>query len=104
MIDLLIFFLHAWAWTYAFYITKKYDNVKSAFLAVALLALVFLIGWVITGAISQMIWQYEWSGEWFTGDTLSLVLLVYPEWYFFKKFILESRDMKIQELTSKKLK
>ncbi len=103
MIDLLIFFLHAWAWTFAFYITRKYDGMKSAFLAVVLLALVFLIGWVITGAISKIIWQSEWNSEWFTGDTLSLLLLVYPEWYFFKKFILESRDMKREEKGTEEL-
>lgn len=92
MIDILIFFLHVVAGLFVF--TQKWQtgNVREGFLAVALLALVFTIGWAMTNPLASLIYPQSWTTEWFTRDTLSLVILVIPEYGFFRFFFLRDHD------------
>lgn len=88
MIEVLIFHLHIIASLYAF--TKRWqdDNIKEGFVALGLIGLVFTIGWAITGAIARMLTPTGGFTQWFTSDTLSLVLLLIPEIIMFKIFFL----------------
>ena len=89
MIDLLIYYIHFYAAIYAF--TKSWQNsgLKDGLLSVALFALVFTIGWALTGTIAHNLYPENWETIWISRDTISLLLLLPPEYYFYKKFILE---------------
>jgi uncharacterized membrane protein YhdT len=88
MIEVSIFHLHILAALYAF--TKRWqeDNIKEGAVAIALIGLVFTIGWAITGAIARALTPAGGFTTWFTADTLSLVLLLIPEAFLFRMFFL----------------
>jgi uncharacterized membrane protein YhdT len=88
MIEVTIFHLHILAALYAF--TKRWqeDSVKEGVVALALIGLVFTIGWAITGAIARAVTPTGGFATWFTADTLSLVLLMIPEIILFRMFFL----------------
>ncbi len=89
MIELLIFHLHILAALYAF--TKNWQNrrFRDGILAVLVIGLLFAIGWAMTGTLAYLIMPDAWRSAYFTQDTLSLVLLVIPESFFFYFFILK---------------
>ena len=91
MIELLIFHLHICASLYAF--TKNWQNrgLKEGFLAVMTIGLIFSIGWALTGFIANIIMPAKFNTRFFTKDTLSLLLLLIPEFFFFKYFFLRDR-------------
>lgn len=92
MIDLLIYQLHIVAVLYAF--TKKWqtEGLKGGFLAVGLCALVFIIGWSLTGTIARLIMPgASEPGDLITSDTVSLLLLLVPETLFFRMFFIADR-------------
>ena len=91
MIIALIFHLHIVAALYAF--TKRWQetNAREGFLAVAMIALVFLICWSLTGTIGRLVYPVEWDSAWFDADAFSLVLLLVPEIIFFRAFFLRDR-------------
>lgn len=92
MIELCLFYIHLVAASYAF--TKRWQRigVKDGVLAVALMALVFVIGWSITAPLSNAILPKTWRSELFSSDTLSLILLTLAEAFFFKLFFLKNDD------------
>lgn len=90
MIDLFILYLHYIAALYAFTKNWQEDNIKQGFLSVLILGLAFTILWALSGQIATMIFPDSWNTIYFTKDTLSLVLLVIPEGYFFYLFFVKS--------------
>lgn len=90
MIELLIFHVHILAAVYAF--TKRWQKagMKEGILAVALIGLVFVIGWSITSPLANLILPNAWRSIWFNSDTLGLLLLLIPEIIFFRVFFLKS--------------
>jgi hypothetical protein len=98
MIEIFIFHLHIVAATYAFVYRWQSDGVKGGVLAVSICALVFVIGWSLTGAIARAILPGPFaSGALFTSDTLSLVLLLALEVPFFVVFFLRGQRAKLDE-------
>ncbi len=89
MIEVFIFFLHILAALYAFTRAWQDNHVKEGVLAVALIGLVFAIGWSITGTVAHLILPGGSGVYWFTADTLSLVLLFIPEVLLFRLFFLQ---------------
>jgi len=92
MIDLLIYQLHIVAILYAF--TKKWqvEGLKGGLLAIGLCALVFIIGWSLTGTIARLIMPgVSQPGDLITSDTVSLILLLIPEVLFFRMFFIADR-------------
>ncbi|MCX6154892.1 MAG: hypothetical protein NT007_12110 [Candidatus Kapabacteria bacterium] len=91
MIELFIFHLHIIGSLYAF--TKNWQNrsFKEGFLALMVIGVFFSIGWALTGAIAGVIWPSKLNSQYFTRDTLSLVLLLIPEYFFFKYFFLRDK-------------
>lgn len=89
MIEVLIFYLHILAWSYAF--TKVYQEkgLKFAFLSSGILAFVFVILWTISSPLAHLIYPNETISPYFTADTLSLLIVLIPEsifyyFYFYK--------------------
>jgi hypothetical protein len=86
MISALIFFLHL---IFALVIfTKKWqdENVSSAMLNIGLIGILFAVGWSITGMTVKAVFEPEGFGIYFDRDTLSLVLLVIGEYFFYRMY------------------
>lgn len=88
MIEVLIFHLHIVGALYAFTMRWQEDHLKEGVLAIALIGLVFAVGWAITGTVAHLITPDGGFTPWFTADTLSLVLLFIPEAFLFRAFFL----------------
>ena len=88
MIEVFIFLLHILAALYAFTRAWQDNHIKEGVLAVALIGLVFAIGWSITGTVAHLVMPGGGFPPWFTADTLSLVLLLIPELLLFRVFFL----------------
>lgn len=91
MIELLIFHLHLLVALYAF--TKSWQNgkLRDGFLAIAVIGLMFAIGWALTGTLAYAIMPGNWNTIYFTQDTLSLVLLAIPETIFYYHFFFRDK-------------
>lgn len=92
MIDLLIYQLHICGALYAF--TKRWQKgkLRDGFMAIGLIALLFFIGWALTGTIAGNFYPYEWNTIYFNRDTFSLVLLLIPESIFFYFYFFNDED------------
>jgi len=68
--------------------TKKWqdENISSAFLNVGLIAILFAIGWTVTGMISQAIMSPKGFGIFFDRDAFSLTILSIAEFFFYKMY------------------
>lgn len=91
MIEILIFYFHILAWIYAF--TKVYQEkgLKFAFLTFAILAFVFIVLWTLTSPIARWIYPEKPIGPYFTADTLSLILLIFPESVFYYFYFIKAK-------------
>lgn len=93
MIEMLIFHAHIVGALYGF--TKRWqeENIKEGLLAVAVIGLVFMIGWAITGPIAKMLTpKAGFPVLWFTTDTLSLLILLPIEAVVFKLFFFDKKS------------
>ncbi len=89
MISAFIFFLHI---IFALVIfTKKWqtEGLKSGFLNVGLIAILFAVGWSITGIIAKAVMEPKGLGLYFDRDTFSLTLLVLGEFLFYSFYYKE---------------
>lgn len=89
MITAFIFFGHLFFALYIF--TKKWqdENLKSAFLNLILISILFSVGWTITTMISQTFMEPEGFGIQFNRDTFSLTLLSITEFFFYRVYYKE---------------
>jgi hypothetical protein len=92
MISALIFFLHLLFALIIF--TKKWqtEGLKSGFLNIGLIALLFAVGWSITGIIAKAIMNEKGLGLYFDRDTFSLALLTIGEFFFYRIYYKETTE------------
>ncbi len=92
MISALIFFLHLLFALVIF--TKKWqiEGLKSGFLNVGLIAILFAVGWSITGIIAKAIMDEKGFGLYFDRDTFSLTLLTIGEFFFYRIYYKETTE------------
>jgi uncharacterized membrane protein YhdT len=86
MITAFIFFAHL---TFSLVVfTKKWqdENLASGFTNLALIAILFAVGWSITGMISKMLMDKEGFGLYFDMDTFSLTILTIGEFLFYRMY------------------
>jgi formate hydrogenlyase subunit 3/multisubunit Na+/H+ antiporter MnhD subunit len=84
MITAFIFFAHFLFALVIFTIKWQNENIKTAFLNVILIVILFSVGWSITGILSKFFMEPEGFGIYFDRDTFSLVLLTIGEIFFYK--------------------
>ncbi len=92
MIIAFIFFLHL---IFALIIfTKKWqeENLSTAFLNIALIMILFAVGWSITGIIAKLIMEPEGLGIYFDRDTFSLLILSVCEYFFYRVYYKEKPE------------
>lgn len=84
MITALIFFAHFLFALIVF--TKKWqeEGISSGITNIALIGILFSVGWTITGVISKFLMEPEGFGIYFDRDTFSLALLTLGEFFFYK--------------------
>jgi len=90
MISAFVFFLH---FLFALVIfTKKWqqESLSFAFINLGLIAILFTVGWSITGMISKLVMEPEGLGIYFTRDDFSLALLTAAEYFFYRVYYKES--------------
>ncbi len=100
MIDLLIYHIHLVAALYAFTVRWQHEGLRGGGLAIATCALVFTILWAVTGPIARIIMPGGAPGDIFTSDTLSLLLLMIPETFFFRAFFVRGTQGAKRDATS----
>ncbi len=68
--------------------TKKWqdESISAALLNIGLIAILFSVGWTITGMISGFIMKPKGLGIFFTGDDFSLTLLTLAEYFFYRMY------------------
>lgn len=84
MITAFIFFVHL---IFALVIfTKKWqdENLSAGFLNIALIGILFAVGWTITGIAAKLIMEPKGLGMQFDQDAFSLTLLTIVEFFFYK--------------------
>mgnify|MGYP000876367524 CR=1 FL=1 len=96
MIELLIFHLHIIGALYAFTKNWREDNLKNGIMSILIIGLVFTIGWALTGPIARIIMPTSWESMYFNRDTLSLILLLIPEIFFFYHFFIKDNVEKTE--------
>ena len=83
MVAAFIFFMHFLFSLIIF--TKKWqeDGLSSAFLNIALVLILFAVGWTITSLLAKLLMEAEGLGLYFDRDTFSLTLLTLGETIFY---------------------
>ncbi|MBS4033753.1 MAG: hypothetical protein KGZ85_04750 [Ignavibacterium sp.] len=90
MITAFIFFLHFIFLLIIF--TKKWqdEGLSSGFINLALIGILFAVGWTITGLIAKLVMEPEGFGIYYDRDTFSLTLLTIAEFFFYKFYYQET--------------
>ena len=98
MFELFIFHLHLLAGLFAFTKYWQKNGLKYGFLAISVVALVFIVGWSISGMIANLIFPENIiNSPYFTKNTFGLLLLIIPETVFFYHFFIKDSTVKIIE-------
>jgi len=86
MITAFIFFGHLVFTLIVF--TKKWqdENLSSGFVNLALIGILFAVGWSITGMIAKLLMETKGFGLYFDRDTFSLTLLSIIEYLFYRMY------------------
>ncbi len=89
MITAFIFFAHLFFAIYIF--TKRWqdENLKSAFLNLVLIGILFSVGWTITTMMAKIFMEQEGLGIQYNRDTFSLTLLSIGEFLFYRVYYKE---------------
>jgi len=89
MITAFIFFVHLIFGLVIF--TKKWqdENLSAGFLNIGLIAILFAVGWTITGIVAKVVMEPKGLGIQFDRDTFSLTLLMIIEFFFYKLYFHE---------------
>lgn len=90
MITAIIFFVH-FIFTLIIF-TKKWqeEGLSSAWMNVGLIAILFAVGWTVTGIIAKILMEQEGFGIHFDRDTFSLTLLTIMEVFFYRVYYRET--------------
>ncbi|MDP3443339.1 MAG: hypothetical protein Q8T08_10830 [Ignavibacteria bacterium] len=84
MISAFIFALHLLFILYIFSLKWQSDSIGSAFINLALIIILFTIGWSITSTFAKVIFEQQGFGVHFDRDTISLFSLAVIEYFFYK--------------------
>jgi uncharacterized membrane protein YhdT len=86
MITAIIFFAHFFFALIIF--VKKYqdENINAAFTNLALIGILFSVGWTITSVLAKLIMDTKGFGIYFDRDTFSLTLLTIGEYFFYRMY------------------
>lgn len=84
MIISIIFFAHLLFSLIIFTMKWQEEKLSSAFLNVGLIAILFAVGWSITGVIAKAVMEPKGLGLQFDRDTFSLTLLTIGEYIFYR--------------------
>lgn len=86
MITAVIFFIHLLFSLIVF--TKKWqeEGLSAGFQNLALIGILFAVGWSITGMAAKLVMEPEGLGLYYDRDTFSLTLLSVAEYFFFKGY------------------
>ena len=90
MITAIIFFIHLVFMLVIF--TKKWqeEGLSSGLINLALIGILFTVGWTITGMIAKLVMVQEGLGIYYDRDTFSLTLLTIAEYFFYKFYYRET--------------
>ena len=84
MITAFIFALHLIFSLIVFTKMWQDESLKSGFLNLGLIAILFSVGWSVTGMIANLIMEPVGFGIYFDRDAFSLTLLTIAEFFFYK--------------------
>lgn len=86
MISAFIYSLHL-IFALIIFVRKWQDeNLSAAFLNIALIAILFSVGWTITAMISQAIMKPKGFGFFFDRNAFSLTILTITEYFFYRMY------------------
>ena len=93
MVTAFIFFLHLVFILFIF--TKKWqdDSLGTAFTNLALITILFAVGWSITTAAAKLVFDQKGFGLYYDRDTISLTLLSIAEYFFYKYYYKEDEEV-----------
>ena len=94
MIELVLFYLHLILVIYVFTKYWQESAIKDGILAITVVALIFIIGWSITGTLSNILFFDSWTSLYFNRDTFSFCLLAIPESIFFYFYFFKENKIK----------
>jgi len=86
MIISVIFFIHLIFALVIFTIKWQEEKISTAFLNIALIAILFAVGWSIASVIAKAVMQPKGLGIHFDRDTFSLTLLTIGEYLFYQLY------------------
>ena len=68
--------------------TKKWqdESISAALLNLGLIAILFSVGWTITGMISEFVMKPKGLGIFYTRDDFSLTILTLAEYFFYHMY------------------
>jgi len=90
MFELFIFHLHLLAGLFAFTKYWQKNGLRDGLLAVAVVALFFIVGWSIAGTLANLIYPANLINTSFlTKEAFGLLLLLIPESIFFYLFFIK---------------
>lgn len=71
--------------------TKKWqdESLKSGFINLSLIAVLFAVGWSIAGMIAKLIMKPQGLGLYYDQDTFALTILTITEYFFYKFYYRE---------------
>lgn len=92
MVTAFIFFVHLIFITVIF--TKKWqdESLTQAMMNLALIIVLFSVGWSISGMVSKALMEPKGFGLYFDRDTFSLTLLSIAEYFFYRMYYAEKTD------------
>lgn len=103
MISGLIFAAHIFFMLFIF--TKKWqeENLTNALLNLSLIIILFTVGWSISGMLLKIFIEPEGFSLEFNRDTLSLILLSFVEYFFYKfyykdDFIVNDKEKQSEQI------
>lgn len=86
MIISIIFFLHLIFSLVIFTIKWQEEKISAAFLNIALIAVLFAVGWSIASIIAKAVMEPKGLGIHFDRDTFALTLLTIGEYLFYRLY------------------
>ena len=86
MIISIIFFIHLIFSLVIFTIKWQEEKLSTAFLNIALIAILFAVGWSIASVIAKAVMEPKGLGIYFDRDTFALTLLTIGEYFFYRLY------------------
>lgn len=86
MIISIIFFLHLLFSLIIFTIKWQEEKLSTAFLNIALIAILFAVGWSMASVIAKAVMEPKGLGIYFDRDTFALTLLTIGEYFFYRLY------------------